>query len=96
MGKIFTSQTDLTIQLKTFKNITNAQSVKIKYRKPNGVLGEWTANVVDATNGIIDFNAFAGQVDIAGSWTIWAKITDSTGLISIGEPSIFQVYKEGM
>jgi hypothetical protein len=94
MGKIFIGQTDLTIQLKTFKNIANAQSVKIKYRKPNGILGEWTANIVDATNGIIDFNAFAGQVDIAGNWTIWAKIVDENGLISIGETATFLANKE--
>lgn len=94
MGKIFIEQTDLTIQLKTFKNIANAQSVKIKYRKPNGVIGEWTANIVDETTGVIDFNAFAGQIDIAGNWTIWAKIVDENGLISIGETSTFLASKE--
>jgi len=94
MGKIFISQTDLTIRLKTFKNIANAQSVKIKYRKPNGIVGEWTATIADATNGIIEFNAFDGQIDTLGTWNIWAKIVDENGLISIGETSTFVAYKE--
>jgi len=88
-------QTDLTIELNTEKNITGSLSQKIKYKKPNGLISEWTADVVNASSGIIKYNVIEGDLDVAGKWTVWAKIIDSEGLISIGEPSDFTVYKEG-
>lgn len=93
MSKIYTTQTDLTITLNTGKNITGATSVKIAYKNPKGILGEWTATIEDATAGIITYNIIE-PLAIEKTWTIWAKITDSSGLISIGEPSNFVVYKE--
>lgn len=94
MSKIYAGQTDLTIQLTVNKDITGAQSTIIKYKKPTGVCGQWTAEVVDATTGIIKFKASEGEIDISGTWFAWANIVDSNGLLSIGEPAQFVVYKE--
>jgi hypothetical protein len=93
MSKIYSTQTDLTITLNTGKNITGATSIKIAYKDPKGTLGEWTATIDDAIKGIIKYNIIA-PLSFTGTWTIWAKITDSSGLISIGESSNFVVYKE--
>ena len=43
MGKIYQGQTDLTIALSTEKDLSGATSLKIKFKKPDGISGEWTA-----------------------------------------------------
>lgn len=95
MAKIYVGQTDLTIQLTTGKDITNAQSVNIKYKNPLGVLGEFTASVVTASTGTIKYDVLSvNDINAHGTWTLWAKIVDFQGLISIGEPTTMTVYKE--
>lgn len=96
MNKIYVGQTDLTIELTTNKNITGATSTKVLYKKPDGVLGEFDAAIKDPVLGIIEFvvsNAL--EINLAGNWTIWAKIVDQQGLVSIGESSKFICYNQG-
>jgi len=96
MGKIYSGQTDLTIKLQTNKDLTGVTSTKILYRKPNGVEGEFNATVIDIPKGIIQYVvSSATDFENVGRWTVWAKIVDAGGLVSIGEPSVFNVEKEG-
>lgn len=96
MGKIYVGQTDLTIELTTNKNIYNAQSVKINYKKPNGDIGFFNGVIVNSGRGIIKYDlTSASDINLDGKWTIWATVTDAEGLTSIGEPATFIVYKEG-
>lgn len=95
MAKIYVGQTDLTIQLVTGKDITNVQSVKIKYKNPLGVLGEFTASIVNASTGIIKYDILSvNDINMHGTWILWAKIVDFQGLVSIGEATTMTVYKE--
>lgn len=96
MGKIYVGQTDLTIKLNTKKNLTGITNVKILYKNPKLVSGEFNAVVEDALNGIIRYAVTSvNDINIAGKWTFWAKIVDAQGLISIGEPSMIEVNNEG-
>lgn len=96
MGKIYVGQTDLTIKLETKKNLTGITNVKILYKNPNGLEGEFTATVVDAAKGIIQYAVTSvNDIGIVGRWFFWAKIVNLQGLISIGEPSTVVVYEEG-
>lgn len=95
MAKIYVGQTDLTIQLVTGKNIHNAQSVRIKYKNPLGVLGEFVASVANSGTGIIEYNVLSvNDINVSGNWTLWAKVVDAQGLISFGEPAVMNVSKE--
>jgi hypothetical protein len=94
MSKIYANQTDLTLKLETKKDLTNITSVKIAYKNPKGVLGEWTAAVDNAIDGIIKYS-IVSELKYAGQWVIWAKTIDAQGLISIGESSSLQVYEQG-
>lgn len=96
MGKIYKGQTDLTIKLKTDKDITGATNVYIQYRDPKGVVDSFVAEISDAKEGIIQYHIEnAGQLNVSGVWTFWAKIVDANGLISYGEPSEYRVDKLG-
>lgn len=96
MGKIYYKQTALTITLDTNLDLTNASSAKIKYRKPNGKIGEWTA-VIDspATTGTISYAVQVGDLDMIGDWRFWSYLTFSDGTIAQGESVVQRVYAEG-
>lgn len=97
MGKIYKGQTALTLRLTTGQDITDASALKIKYRKPSGLEGEWTASEVDATTGIISYTmADANQLNEVGLWTFWAYVTFSDSKVAAGEPVEKWVYDEGV
>ena len=93
MSKIYKNQTDLTLKLITGKNLTGATSIKIAYKDPNGTISEWIATIENALTGTIKYDIVT-PLNIAGNWTIWAKIIQNS-LLSIGESVTFQVYNEG-
>jgi len=95
IGKIYKNQTALTIRLTTHIDITGA-TASIKYRKPSGTEGEWPGNIIDTTNGTIQYLIqSADDLDEAGSWTLWTHIVFATGEIALGEPFKMYVYRAG-
>ena len=94
MGRIYVNQTDLTISLTTNKDLTGATSLKIVYKSPQGVSGEWNAVMQDAPSGIIKYDIVA-PLSEPGVWRIWAKVINSSGKLMVGEPTQFMVYNEG-
>ena len=94
MGKIYVNQTALTIELDTNEDITGSTCL-IKYRKPSGTEGSWSATITDATNGIIEYEVSADDIDEAGRWVFWAYVTFSNGTKLPGEAVIEEIYEEG-
>ena len=96
MGKIYKGQTDLTIEVNTGKDLTGVTSVKIAFKKPNGIVGFFNPTITNIKSGIIVYYAVnPTDINIAGTWKIWAEIIDSQGLVSIGETSTFNVFEKG-
>jgi hypothetical protein len=93
MGDIYDDQTDLTIRLETEKPLAGITDVKIAYRNPQNEKGEFSAVVVDAVKGIIS-HAITAPLK-AGEWILWAKVTNTQGLVSIGKPTVINVIKTG-
>ena len=94
MGRIYNGQSKLRIRLDTSQDISGA-TAEIKYKKPSGNTGKWTAVVEDYTNGIIYYDVVAGDVDESGKWKFWAYITFSGGLVAPGKVAVVNVYEEG-
>jgi hypothetical protein len=42
--------------------------VAIRYQKPGGATGTWTATIEDATEGIIYYDTTSGDLDESGWW----------------------------
>jgi len=99
MSKVYINQEALRIRLTTSVVITGATAKKIKYRKPDGTVGSWNAEVEDATNGIIYYDVKitenGADIDQSGNWKFWAYITFSDGRSAPGELVKQYVYKEG-
>jgi hypothetical protein len=95
MGKIFKGQSALRIMLKTFVDLEGIISAVIRFRKPNGKTGEFTAAVGDAEKGLIFHECIEGEIDVSGWWVFWAFITFADGRTAAGEAAKVYIWKEG-
>jgi hypothetical protein len=95
MGRIFKGQTALRITLKTFTDLEDVLNAAIKFCKPNGKTGEFSAAVGDAAKGTIFHECIEGEIDVSGWWSFWAFITFSDGRTAAGEVAKVYVWQEG-
>ena len=95
MGKIFKGQSALRITLKIFCDLEGAILTVIKYRKPNGIIGEFAAAIGDTANGDIFHECIEGEIDVSGWWALWAFITFADGRTAAGESAKVYIWNEG-
>jgi len=95
MGRIFKGQTALRLTLKTFTDLEDAISAVIRYRKPNGTSGEFTAAIGDVANGVIFHECIEGDIDVSGWWTLWAFVTFADNRTAAGEAAKVFIWEEG-
>jgi hypothetical protein len=95
MGRIYAGQSALRITAKTFTELVGIISAVIKYRKPDGSAGEFTAGVGDTAKGVIFHECIEGEVDMAVWWVFWAFITFGDGRTAAGEAVKVYVWNEG-
>ena len=84
MNSIFKGQSALRITVKTFSDLEGISLAVIKYRKPDGVCGEFSAAVADTAKGIIFHECIEHEIDMAGWWVFWAFITFADGRTAAG------------
>jgi len=81
---VYKDAVGLPIALECGTDITAATTRQIKYRKPDGTTGTWTA--VQATSTKISYTTVAGDMNFSGdiylqayvvtpSWTLYGDIT---------------------
>jgi hypothetical protein len=95
MGRIFKGQSALRITLKTFTDLEGIILAVIKYRKPNGVFGEFSAGVSDISEGVIFHECIEGDIDISGWWSLWAFVTFLDGRTAAGQAAKVFIWQEG-
>ena len=95
MGRIYKGQTALCITVKTFIDLEGIEKAVIKYRKPNGKTGEFSAGIKDTVKGIIFHECIEHDLDMAGWWSFWAYITFGDGRTAAGEAAKVYVGEEG-
>jgi hypothetical protein len=95
MPRIFKGQSALRLTVKTFTDLEDILSAVIKYRKPDGTLGEFVAGVSNMAKGVIFHECIEGEIDIHGWWALWAFITFADGRTATGETARLFVWDEG-
>jgi len=95
MGKIFVGQSALRITVKTFCDLEGIIKAVIKFCKPDGETGEFSAAVGDIANGIIFHECIEGEIDVSGWWSFWAFITFADGRTAAGEAAKVYIWREG-
>lgn len=94
MNTIYSGQSSLRIDLDTGVDLSTASSVLIKYRKPDGITGSWTATA-STTKARYDVTS-TSTFDVAGIWTVWAFVTFQDGRVAAGTPAQFIVRTPGL
>jgi hypothetical protein len=95
MARIFKGQSALRITLRTFTDLEGIISAVIKYRKPDGSLGEFVAGVGDVVKGLIFHECIEGELNACGWWAFWAFITFADGRTAAGETAKVYIWNEG-
>ena len=95
MERIFKGQTALRITLKTFADLEGIESAVIRYRKPNGKIGEFEAAVGDMAKGVIFHECIEGDIDISGWWAFWAFVTFADRRTAAGQAARVYIWLEG-
>lgn len=81
MAQAYINSGIITITLDTGIPLTGATVTKIKYQKPDGTKGEWTASV----NGTsLQYDADNDDIDQAGTWQFQSYV-EIAGQIGRGE-----------
>jgi hypothetical protein len=94
--KLYIGQTKLKIQLLVEANLAEVQSVKIKYEDPKGNKGEFPATVATINPGMIEYTIQdATEIDLVGTWKMWAFVTYADGKTAIGQTAEFKFHREG-
>jgi len=96
MGRIFKGQSALRITLKTFCNLEDAKETYIRYKKPNGEKGEFSAIISDVENGVIFYECKEGDIDFSGWCKIWAYVVFDDNRTVAGETTKVYVWGEGV
>jgi hypothetical protein len=95
MNRVYAGQSALRITVKTFADLEGIVSAVIKYRKPDGVCGEFGAGVGDEAKGVIFHECIEGEINMAGWWAFWAFITFADGRTAAGEAAKVFIWNEG-
>ena len=95
MGRIYKGQTALRITVKTFTDLEGIESAAIRFRKPNGKTGEFSAAVGDTAMGVIFHECIEGEIDVSGWWAFWAFVTFADGRTAAGETAKVYIWLEG-
>jgi hypothetical protein len=95
MARVYAGQSALRITLKTFTDLEGIVSVVIKYRKPDGTTGEFSAGIADSARGVIFHECLEGEIDLSGWWAFWAFITFADGRTAAGDTAKVFVWNEG-
>lgn len=94
MGKIYVGQIGVEINLNTAAtsegiDLSAATTKEIKYRKPSGATGSWTAS---SSGDILTYTtAAAATLDEAGRWLLQAHVA-GTGYDALGEKAELNIY----
>lgn len=92
---IFKSQTALKVRLDTKIDLSSAASLKIKYKKPSGATGSWTATQDSTYPTRIYFDLVTASIDESGVWTFWSYVTFNDGRVAPGKACQKYIQVEG-
>lgn len=88
MGNIYVGDTGTDIILDSGSDISSQTSLKIKYRKPDGTVGEWAALVTETNKA--KYTTLENDLDLAGIWQmqIYVELPDWSGYGELAEVAI--------
>jgi hypothetical protein len=92
MSKVYINQSKLTLKCDTKIQLKGVTSSVIKYKKPSGTTGQFTATI-DGTKLV--YIVQNNDLNEAGDWIFWSYVTFQDGKSAPGEPFTLTVFEEG-
>jgi hypothetical protein len=91
-GKIYKGDYGVVVRVDTKINLTSSTSYTLKVKKPDGREVDWACTIeVPATGGILTYTTVSGNLDVAGTYKLYALVGFASGNF-IGEVATFRVY----
>ena len=88
--------TDQKLVVNVEKDISGFQDAYILYIRPDRTTGQFVATVTDSVYGIIEYSMInATDIDMAGDWIFYAKISYADATVGYGEPFIVTAKDQG-
>jgi len=79
--------------LKTGINISGFTILEVRFKRPNGTTGIWTASVYSGDNTWMEYITSTADINIAGIWAVQVFVESPTGERLHGMWAEFTVYK---
>jgi hypothetical protein len=95
MTNIYVKQSALRISARTGTALTDVAMCEMRYEKPNGTRGVWSAFVSDAARGVISYDLLGEELDAAGWWTFWVFVRFDDERTTFGDAAKVFVRDEG-
>ncbi len=89
--KVHKNDIGTKIRLDAGQSIVDNTSIIIRYKKPSGVLGNWTATLEGTDYGI--YYTVNGDLDETGVWELQLYVETSGGWKGHGDKLTMHVYK---
>jgi hypothetical protein len=96
LTNIFVGQSALRVSVRTGTALVDVASCEIRYEKPDGSRGGWSAFVSDPNRGVISHDLLGNELDQAGWWRFWVYVRFNDERASVGDVTKVFVRKEGM
>ena len=95
MGRIYQGQSSLSLRVMTGCVLHGAQDCLIKFRKPDGTEGSFTAELLDEMEGLLSYDVQDGDLDQPGWWRFWAWVIFTDGRSAPGKSVRIYIHREG-
>lgn len=82
MTQLFNGDSMLQLKLDTGISLAGATSMKILWKDPNGLSGEWIVSSIDGTKLV--YNVLTTDITVPGKWSMQAYV-ELGGLIGYGQ-----------
>jgi hypothetical protein len=94
MANVFVGSVGVRIRVSLGIPLDGVGAAKIRYEKPDGVTGTWTAVIENASMGVIYYDVVLNDINVAGTWKfngIWDPLGDNyfigaTACLTVREP----------
>lgn len=95
MTNIYVGQSALRVSARTGTALADITECEIRYEKPDGTRGQWTAFVSDAERGVVSYDLLGGELDLPGWWRFWVFVTFDDERSAFGDSVRVFVREEG-
>lgn len=95
MTNIFVGQSAIRISARTGTALADVAACEMRYEKPDGTRGAWTAFVSDPTRGVISHELMGNELDVSGWWSFWVYVRFDDDRVAYGDAVKVFVREEG-